>query len=132
MFVQGKSPILQQDQRMTKKSYIHITLLWVALLMAFSVSAQVPCDTVIHQEEAPIGVGHGAETEAAGHDDCRDQGCCESGCFNCGMSCCTGLSYLTTSPVLPGNINGLNGQIHSLVQSNFWVGQDPFYHPPRT
>jgi len=116
---------------MTIKTSIHITLLWVALLMAFSVSAQMPCDTAALQEEAPLCAENGAETEASGHDDCRDQGCCESGCFNCGMSCCTGLSYLLTSPVQPGNINGLNGQIHSLDQGTFWVGQDPFYHPPR-
>ena len=121
---------------MTIKVSIHITLLWLALLVASPSSSLMLCDMTDQQEEVPLCAGNGPEARASGHDDCRDDGCrddncCDDGCLDCGLACCTGLSYIMTSLVRPSNINGINGPIHPLGQCSFWVGLDPFYHPPQ-
>jgi len=116
----------------TEKALILIMAMCLALLPAYSdvvydvdpLSDVDPCGTF------PEDICEGSA--CSGEPDHGDDNCCEAGCQNCSLPCCSGTSMIATVSQGLDSALTANGSLAADASEMTWVDADPPFRPPRS
>jgi hypothetical protein len=63
--------------------------------------------------------------------DQGDDNCCETGCLNCSLPCCSGTAMISTVAQVQDAALNADGRLAATATDGTWVDVDPLFHPPR-